>query len=135
MCYGFNSHYLLPWIRFGPFEPRRFHWLLLGVKTDVQVSEEDPLLKSARHECVISLVVFLIALTYTIGYCTLYGYGTKAEDLTLVLGVPSWVMWGIFLPWGLCTLFHCWFAVCVMQDHELEEAAVPPDAEGVTEDD
>ena len=96
--------------------------------------EEDPLLRSARREGLIALGVFLVALTYTIGYCTLYGYGTDAGR-SLVLGVPSWVMWGIFLPWGLCTLFNCGFSAFVMKDHDLEEPAVPPDAEGVTEGD
>lgn len=101
---------------------------------DLETSDEDPLLRTSRREGVISLAVFVVACAYTIGYCTLYGYGTEEQGLSLVLGVPSWVMWGIFLPWGLCTVFHCWFSVFVMEDHELEEAAEPPDAEGMKED-
>jgi hypothetical protein len=111
-----------------------FLGLPMGATTDVKSSNEDPLLRTSRREGMISLGVFVIALAYTIGYCTLYGYGAEAERLSLVLGVPSWVMWGIFLPWGLCTVFHCWFSVFVMQDHFLEDPAEPPDAEGVTED-
>lgn len=100
----------------------------------MQPSDEDPLLRCARREGAISLGVFVVACAYTIGYCTLYGYGPEDGELRLVLGVPSWVMWGIFLPWGLCTLFHCWFSTFVMQDHELEEAAAPPDAEGAMDE-
>jgi hypothetical protein len=100
----------------------------------VKNSEEDPLLTTSRRECAISLIVFVVALTYTIGYCTLFGYRAEGDELSLVLGVPSWVMWGVFLPWGICTVFHCWFSTFVMLDHELEEAVAPPDAEGVTED-
>ncbi len=97
------------------------------------VPEEDPLLQTSRREAAISIGVFVLALAYTIGYCTAFGYDIPTEELELVWGVPSWVMWGIFVPWGLCTLFHLWFSVAVMKDHVLEEPALPPDAEGMTE--
>ena len=100
----------------------------------MSVSEDDPLLRTARREALISIGVFFLALAYTVGYSIVHGYSPNEERLRLVLGVPSWVMWGVFLPWGLCTLFHCWFSVAIMQDHDLEEPALPPDAEGVTEE-
>ena len=112
-----------------------FPCTLLERITQVQPLNEDPLLRSSRREAVIALSVFLAALTYTIVYCTYFGYHRAEGELELVWGIPSWVMWGVFLPWGLCTLFNCWFSAVVMQDHKLEEAEVPPDAEGMTGED
>jgi hypothetical protein len=105
------------------------------VIAEVEHSDDDPLLKSARREAGVTLCIFLAALAYTIGYCTLKGYDAAPEGLELVLGVPSWVMWGVFAPWGVCTLFHCWFSMAFMQDHKLEDPAAPPDAEGATQED
>jgi hypothetical protein len=94
--------------------------------------DEDPLLRSARREATIALSVFVIALVYTIAYGTLFGYHHDGRSLRLVLGIPSWVFWGVFVPWGVCTVFSCWFSLYTMQDHVLEEPSLPPDAEGLT---
>lgn len=104
------------------------------LKTTVPSASEDPLLRSARREAVISLIAFAVAVTYTIGYCWRFGYQSPDAELQLVLGVPSWVMWGIFAPWAACTLFGIVFSFAVMTDHELEEPAAPPDAKGVTQE-
>lgn len=93
---------------------------------------DDPLLRSSRREALVTIIVFVIAISYTVGYCTLHGYKTSEEELQLVWGIPDWIMWGVLLPWGVCTLFHCWFSTFIMQDHPLEEASLPPDAEGMT---
>jgi len=37
--------------------------------------------------------MWLVAMTYTVGYCGLYGYQRSAEDLRYVLGFPDWVFW------------------------------------------
>ena len=109
---------------------------------------EDPIVRSSRREAVVALALFAAALAYTITYCTRYGYldsppaldrgelgGVNAADeiaaeppLTFVLGFPSWVFWGIIVPWGVCTLIACWLSFACIRDEPLEEAALPPDA-------
>ena len=39
----------------------------------------------------------------------------------LVLGFPSWVFWGIALPWLAANLFTFWFCLFRMKDDPLEE--------------
>lgn len=82
-------------------------------------STEDPVLKSARREAVAALLLFLGALAYTVGYCALRGYHRPPESLTFVLGIPDWVFWGVFVPWGACFLVAFPFAVCFMKDADL----------------
>jgi len=81
---------------------------------------EDPLLKSARREMLAAATVWAIALIYTVGVCTTFGYSRKPESLTYVLGFPDWVFWGIVVPWGTCTLISGWFAFGFMTSEPLE---------------
>src|SRR6188508_2746667 len=54
---------------------------------------EDPLLRSARREAIVSLALAALALTYTIGYAALFGYGRTGDSLTFIFGIPGWPAW------------------------------------------
>ncbi|MGE3314496.1 MAG: DUF997 family protein [Planctomycetaceae bacterium] len=82
---------------------------------------EDPVLTSSRREAIIVAVNFVIAISYTIGYCALYAYKGTAADLKFVLGFPEWVFWGVIVPWGACVLFSTIFASLIMRDEDLGE--------------
>ncbi len=84
-------------------------------------TKEYPLLKSARREALAAFSLWLMATTYSVGYCSAYGYGRSAESLTFVLGFPDWVFWGIVLPWGICTIVASLFAFCFMTDENLDD--------------
>ena len=90
---------------------------------------EDPLVRSTRREAIVTAVIFVAALAWTVGYCSAYGYGRSLESLTFVLGFPDWVFWGILLPWGTCTLLACGLSLWFIRDQELEPAEPPPDSE------
>lgn len=80
---------------------------------------EDPLLRSARREALVVFCVWLSAMLYTVGYCWLFGYGRAGQMPRLWFGVPGWVLWGIVLPWTLCTVISWWFGLWFMADDEL----------------
>jgi hypothetical protein len=84
-------------------------------------SPEDPVVRDCRREAVAAAVVAVAAMAYTIGYCTLFGYGRAGEPIRFVLGFPSWVFWGIVAPWGACVLVSAWFSWRFMSDEELGE--------------
>jgi hypothetical protein len=89
---------------------------------------EDPVVTSGRREALFTLGLWLAATLYTVGYCTLYGYGSAADAEQSVLWFPAWVFWGIVVPWLACTAISCWFALCVMQDAPLVRSDdAPPD--------
>jgi hypothetical protein len=83
--------------------------------------EPDPLLVSSRREAIIVAVAFVLAIGYTVAYCTFYGYNRPAESLTFVLGFPDWVFYGILCPWAVCTVLACCFSYFLMQDHALSD--------------
>ena len=82
-------------------------------------SSEDPVLVSARREALVVLAAWLIAMTYSVGYCYQYGYGRPLEDLKLVWGFPDWIFWGVVMPWAACVGFSFFFGAMFMHDQDL----------------
>lgn len=85
---------------------------------------EDPVLTSSRREMSVAVVIWALALIYTIGYCSLFGYHRTAESLTFVLGFPDWIFYGLVVPWVVSTVVSGIFAFAFMRDEDLESA--PP---------
>lgn len=92
--------------------------------------EPDPVLTNSRREAVIIGLAWLAATAYTCIYSYLYGYIRPGRPLTVadirpVLGMPSWVFWGIMAPWAACSLFTFWFAGFYMVDDDLGKDHTP----------
>ena len=86
--------------------------------------DDDPVLRHARREALIILGVWAACTIYCCAYAYLFGYDRPgrplgAAEVRPVLGVPSWIAWGVFLPWGLCFAFTAWFAGWMMVDDDL----------------
>lgn len=84
----------------------------------------DPVLTHSRREAVVIGLAWLASTVYCCGYSYLFGYRRAGrvlgpDDVRPLLGVPSWVVWGVFVPWGVCTLFTVWFAGFYMADDDL----------------
>lgn len=99
--------------------------------------EYDPVFLHSRREAVIIFGVWIVALVWAVPYCYLNGYldsGARVdpESLRTVWGIPSWVFWGIAVPWLAADVFTIWFCFCYMQDDDLGEErdeGEPPIAE------
>jgi hypothetical protein len=79
----------------------------------------DKLLVTARREAALVLVVWVLALTYTVSVSYFWGYRRAIDDLRFVLGIPDWVFWGIVVPWFACLGFNFWFSFWFMQDGDI----------------
>jgi len=80
---------------------------------------EDPAVRSARREAVVTFAIFGVALVYTIGYCAMYGYGRDPASLKFVFGFPDWVFWGVVVPWVVCVGVSYLFGAVFMTDDQL----------------
>jgi hypothetical protein len=92
--------------------------------------EPDPVLVNARREAVIIGLVWLASTIYTCIYCYLFGYIRPGrplgpDDVKPVLGMPSWVFWGVMAPWAVCSVFTFWFAGFYMADDDLGKDHTP----------
>jgi hypothetical protein len=96
----------------------------------------DPTYRNTRREAVVILTAWTVCLIWTVGYCWFAGYGEPAEgeDVALTFGMPSWVFWGVAVPWATSLIFSVVHALWFIAEDELgavegEEEAEPP-AEG-----
>ena len=80
---------------------------------------EQQLLRHARREGLLLMAVWLLALLWSVGYSRLFGYARNPDDITLILGMPDWVFWGIAVPWVICVAFTVWFCFFFMADDDL----------------
>ena len=68
-----------------------------------------PSVLRARREAVHILIAWAVCLVWTTGYCALFAY--DSGPVRLAWGFPSWVVFGVALPWVLATLFSVWYGL------------------------
>jgi fatty acid desaturase len=96
--------------------------------------EPDPLYINSRREALVLLAIFAAASIYTIVVCWIFGYGRDPSEVATYLGIPDWVMWGVFLPWTVCALVTVWFCFYFMADDPLEEEETAEGTAGASEE-
>ena len=47
---------------------------------------------------------------------------TTSDPSTILLGMPKWIVLGVFVPWSVATLFTIWFSLGMMTDDPDREA-------------
>jgi hypothetical protein len=89
----------------------------------------DSVYASSIRELKWILAIWTASFIWVVGYCVLYGYYEEEAPLVTVMGMPSWVFWGVFLPWFASLAATAWFALSYMEDHDLNpEPKAPPEA-------
>ncbi len=81
--------------------------------------KEQQLLRHARREALLIMIVWGVCLAWSTGAGYFLGYCRRAEDVGLILGMPDWVFWSVVFPWGLCLVFSTWFCFRFMADDDL----------------
>ncbi len=80
---------------------------------------EDPVLRSSRREAIFTILLWVAACAWTVGYCARYAYGRDPKSLTFVLGFPDWVFWGVMAPWFVCFVATLWFPYRFMKAEDI----------------
>lgn len=93
--------------------------------TEADADRWDPTFLNTRREAGIIFCVWIAAMLWVIPVSYTGGY--SGQELTTVLGIPSWVFYGVAAPWFLCSVFAVWFSLRYMADDDLGEA---PEEEG-----
>jgi hypothetical protein len=94
---------------------------------------DDPVYRHSRREAIVIFFVWLAAACWAIPFCYLNGYEPPQdpEFVRTVLGIPSWVFWGIVMPWLMADLVTIWLCFEFIQNDDLGEAH---EGEDVAED-
>lgn len=69
-----------------------------------------------RREALCAGFIWVFFATWTIGACYFLGY--LPDKVTFVLGIPSWIMWGVIVPWISAAIVNSLFAIFVLADDE-----------------
>ena len=86
----------------------------------------DPVYRHSLREAIVVLGLWFACGVYTLSFCLSRGYRAPTDEpVALVLGIPSWVVWGIFTPWIAVNAFAFWFCFVFVRDDDLGED--PPD--------
>ena len=85
--------------------------------------EYDPIFLNSRREAIIIFCLWLVGLIWAVPFCYLNGYlgNVDPENISTIWGIPSWLFWGIFIPWIVADIFTTWFCFCYMKDDDLGE--------------
>jgi hypothetical protein len=82
-------------------------------------NKEQLLLRHARKEGALIMLVWAACLLWSVGSGYYLGYRPATEKLPLILGMPAWVFWSVLLPWFIVLVFGGWFAFYYMADDDL----------------
>ena len=83
----------------------------------------DPTVIHARREAWVILGAFAAFLIWSVSWCYLAGYPEPTDGPPAqVFGMPSWVFWGVLLPWLVADVFALWFCFFFMVDDPLSDA-------------
>ncbi len=81
--------------------------------------------RHARREAFLIFCAWAAALLWAVPCCYLTGFTTAGSvepaEIPLVMGIPSWVFWGIGAPWLVADVFTVWLCFFYMTDDDLGE--------------
>ncbi len=87
-------------------------------------SQDDPVLRNSRREAWVILLIWCFATFACCGISGYLGFQPASKDgsippIPMIGGIPSWFVWGVFLPWGCCFVLTWWFAGLFMTEDDL----------------
>ncbi|MCA9176963.1 MAG: DUF997 family protein [Planctomycetales bacterium] len=84
--------------------------------------EFDPVFLNARREAIVIFLIWLAGLLWCVPCCYLLGFkeNYNPETMKTILGVPSWLFWGIALPWVVADVLTVFVAFFYMRDEHLD---------------
>ena len=74
-------------------------------------------LDASRREFIAIVITWCAFAAWVIGYVAIRVYPEDATQIGFYFGLPSWVFWGIGVPWLCATVFTVWFCLQAMRDH------------------
>jgi hypothetical protein len=80
----------------------------------------DPLYRHSRRETIVIIVLFAIFCAWSVA--VYYFMGLQADPgqpVSITFGMPSWVFYGLLLPWILVDVVAVWFCFFYMKDDDL----------------
>lgn len=83
--------------------------------------ELDPVFLNSRREAIAIFLLWFFCLLWTVPVSYALGYGQEVVpgQVPTVMGMPSWVFWGLLLPWLAADGVTIWFCFRFIQNDDL----------------
>lgn len=93
--------------------------------------EYDPVFLHSRREAKVIFCLWLVGMLWAVPFCLSTGYidNFDPDNFSMIWGIPTWLFFGIFVPWIVADLFTTWFCFFYMEDDDLGEAREGADIE------
>ncbi len=75
--------------------------------------------RQARRELRLQLCAWTAFAIWVVAVSGWMAPAAESAEVPTALGMPSWVVWGVALPWLTAFCFTVWFATFFMKDTEL----------------
>ena len=72
----------------------------------------------SRREAVWIVLIWASFAAWVLGYAALFAYPADPTKMGLTLGLPTWVVYGVVLPWLAATALTIVFSLVVMEDDD-----------------
>ena len=91
--------------------------------------ELDPVFLHSRREAGMIFCVWLVCFLWSVPFCYLNGYHYDPETFSTTWGMPSWLFWGIGVPWIISDIITTIFCLYIIQNDDLGETHAGLDLE------
>lgn len=91
---------------------------------DGQPIEYDPVFLNSRREAIVIFFIWFVAMLWAVPVSYIFGYVdvTDPGSFSTTWGIPTWLFWGILVPWIAADIVTTWFCFCYMKDDDIGEA-------------
>jgi uncharacterized membrane protein YhdT len=85
---------------------------------------EDPVYRNSLKDARFGMTFWVIATTFVCVTAYFTGYQREsrtltADDIRPILGIPSWFIWSVMIPWVVCSVVCVVYAGLIMTDDDL----------------
>jgi hypothetical protein len=108
-----------------------------STNTSGEQYELDPVFLNSRKEAIAIFSLWFFCLLWSVPVCYAMGYGGDVvpREVPTVLGMPSWIFWGLVLPWLVADAVTIWLCFRFIKNDPLgsvngEEAVAEKTADG-----
>ncbi|MAR71993.1 MULTISPECIES: DUF997 family protein [unclassified Halomonas] len=67
-----------------------------------------------RREAMVAGIIWIVFLVWTVGVSYILGY--RNNDLSTTMGIPTWIFWGVLVPFYVAALTNSIYAFFYLQD-------------------
>lgn len=86
--------------------------------------ELDPVFLNSRREAIAIFILWFCCLLWAVPVSYAMGYGQEVApgEVPTTLGMPSWVFWGLLLPWLVADAVTIWLCFGFIKNDDLGQA-------------